>query len=54
MVGVIIVLILIAVTAVLIVWGAAKIQRLEECHPPDDDGITLLGDIENEHGKHGL
>lgn len=42
---------LIAVLTVCLVFGATKLERRQQdwewLHPPNDDGITLLEDIDN-------
>ena len=46
-----IVVVILVLTAALLFYGAVKLERYEKrnpwIHPPDDDGITLLEDIED-------
>ena len=37
--------------AVLLFFGAVKLQRLEERYPDDDDGVTLLEEDDDADGK---
>ena len=46
-----IVLGLIGCAAVLLFFGAVKLQRLEERYPDDDDGVTLLEEDDGADGK---